>query len=60
MYVWNNEGKYEHLGANIQKSIKVDKETFDIIQSCGGRSFSARVRTMAAEYKRMKTDSGIR
>ena len=38
MYVWKNNGStYEHMGANIQKSIKIDRETLDIINGCGGR-----------------------
>lgn len=58
MYVWKGAGSsYEHLGVNIQKSIKIDKETLEIINGCEGRSFSAKVREMAAEYKRMKKSS---
>lgn len=60
MYTWKN-GSYEHLGANIQKSIKIDNDTLEIIESCSGRSFSDKVRKMAEEYKRLKVrDSGIR
>lgn len=57
MYIWKDgaEGRtYEHLGANIQKSIKIDKETLEIIEGCSGRSFSDKVRKMAAEYREMK------
>lgn len=57
MYIWKNgaDGKrYEHLGANIQKSIKIDEETLRIIEGCSGRSFSDKVRKMAAEYKELK------
>lgn len=62
MYVWkNNRSTYEHVGANIQKSIKIDQETLDIINGCSGRSFSDKVRNMAKEYRKMKRkDSGIR
>lgn len=57
MYRWKdteNGKSYDHIGANIQKSIKIDRETFEIIESCQGRSFSDKVRNMAAEYKTMK------
>ncbi|MCX4292250.1 MAG: hypothetical protein OSJ36_10725 [Odoribacter sp.] len=55
VYVWKNNGStYEHMGANIQKSIKIDRETLDIINGCGGRSFSDKVRNMAKEYREMK------
>lgn len=57
MYVWKNgeNGKtYDQLGANIQKSIKIDKETLKIIEGCSGRSFSDKVRKMASEYREMK------
>lgn len=57
MYVWKdgeNGKKYEHLGADIQKSIKIDEETLKIIEDCSGRSFSDKVRKMAAEYKELK------
>lgn len=64
MYVWKNGecGRtYEHMKADIQKSIKIDKETFDIISRCDGRSFSDKVRKMAAEYEKLRIrDSGIR
>ena len=57
MYKWKNteNGRvYDHMRANIQKSIKIDQETFDIISGCKGRSFSDKVRNMAAEYARTK------
>lgn len=57
MYRWKDteNGKtYEHIGANIQKSIKIDAETLEIIERCHGRSFSDKVRNMAAEYRAMK------
>lgn len=55
MYRWKDNGtRYEHIGANIQKSIKIDRETLEVIEGCHGRSFSDKVRNMAAEYKRMK------
>lgn len=57
MYTWKNGANgrtYEHLGANIQKSIKIDKETLETIEGCLGRSFSDKVRKMASEYKEMK------
>lgn len=57
MYRWKdteNGKSYDHIGANIQKSIKIDRETFEIIENCQGRSFSDKVRNMAAEYKTMK------
>lgn len=53
MYKFKN-GKYQQLGANIQKSIKIDAETQEIIQGVKGRSFSDKVRNMAEEYKRLK------
>lgn len=56
MYVWKNGGStYEHMRANIQKSIKIDEETFEIINGCSGRSFSDKVRNMAKEYRKLKT-----
>ena len=54
MYTFKN-GKSQHIGANIQKSIKIDKETQEIIESVKGRSFSDKVRHMAEEYLRLKT-----
>ena len=54
MYTFKN-GKSQHIGANIQKSIKIDKETQEIIESVKGRSFSDQVRNMAEEYLRLKT-----
>lgn len=36
MYTFKN-GKSQHIGANIQKSIKIDKETQEIIESVKGR-----------------------
>lgn len=53
MYVWKN-GNYVHVGANIQKSIKIDQETLEIIEGCKGRSFSDKVRKMAKEFKRQQ------
>lgn len=55
MYTWKN-GNYQHVGANIQKSIKIDAETLEIIEAVEGRSFSDKVRKMAAEYRRLKCD----
>lgn len=55
MYTWKN-GNYQHVGANIQKSIKIDAETMEIIEAAKGRSFSDKVRNMAAEYIRLKCD----
>lgn len=52
MYTFKN-GKSQHIGANIQKSIKIDKETQEIIESVKGRSFSDKVRNMAEEYLRL-------
>ena len=46
MYTWKN-GNYQHVGANIQKSIKIDTETMEIIEAVAGRSFSDKVRNMA-------------
>lgn len=54
MYTFKN-GKRQHIGANIKKSIKIDKETKEIIESVKGRSFSDKVRNMAEEYLRLKT-----
>lgn len=54
MYTFKN-GKSQHIGANIQKSIKIDKETQEIIESVKGRSFSDKVCNMAEEYLRLKT-----
>lgn len=57
MYVWKdgeNGREYDHLRADIQKSIKIDKGTLKIIEGCSGRSFSDKVRKMAAEYKELK------
>lgn len=56
MYIWKN-GKHQHVGANIQKSIKIDAETLEIIEGVKGRSFSSKVRSMAAEYRQIKRDA---
>lgn len=53
MYTFKN-GECQHIGANIQKSIKIDVETMEIIKCVKGRSFSDKVRNMAAEYKKLK------
>ncbi len=55
MYTWKN-GNYQHVGANIQKSIKIDADTLEIIEAVEGRSFSDKVRNMAAEYRQLKYD----
>lgn len=55
MYKWKN-GNFQHVGANIQKSIKIDVATMEIIEGIEGRSFSEKVRKMAEEYKRLKSD----
>lgn len=55
MYTWKN-GNYQHIGANVQKSIKIDAETLEIIETVEGRSFSDKVRNMAEEYRRLKYD----
>lgn len=53
MYTFKH-GKYQHIGADIQKSIKIDIETKEIIESVKGRSFSDKVRNMAEEYRKLK------
>ena len=53
MYRFKN-GKLKPIGANIQKSIKIDAETLEIINGVEGRSFSDKVRNMAEEYARIK------
>ena len=53
MYTWKN-GNYQHVGASIQKSIKIDVETLEIIEKIEGRSFSEKVRNMAEEYQKIK------
>lgn len=55
MYTWKN-GNYVHMGVNIQKSIKIDQETLEIIESCPGRSFSDKVRNMAKEFRRQQEE----
>ena len=54
MYTYKN-GRRQHIGANIQKSIKIDAETQEIIESVRGRSFSDKIRNMAEEYQRLNT-----
>lgn len=53
MYTFKR-GKLQHIEANIQKSIKIDTETQEIIESVRGRSFSDKVRNMAEEYRKLK------
>ena len=53
MYRFKN-GECRHIGADIQKSIKIDTETKEIIESVKGRSFSDKVRNMAEEYRKLK------
>lgn len=55
MCTWKN-GNYQHVGTNIQKSIKNDAETLEIIEAVAGRSFFDKVRNMAVEYVRLKCD----
>jgi hypothetical protein len=50
----NKDGKLGNIGADIQKSIKIDSETQEIIESIHGRSFSDKVRKMAKEYQKLK------
>lgn len=57
MYTWKN-GNYVHMGVNIQKSIKIDQETLEAIESCPGRNFSDKVRNMAKEFKRQQGEKG--
>lgn len=53
MYIFK-EGARQQIGANIQKSIKIDAKTQEIIESVHGRSFSDKVRNMAEEYRKLK------
>lgn len=53
MYIYKN-GKSQHIGAHIQKSIKIDADTLEIIEGIKGRSFSDKVRKMATEYRKLK------
>lgn len=48
------DGIYRKLGADIQKSIKLDFESYEIINGMPGRSFSDKVRNTAYEYRRLK------
>lgn len=57
MYKWKKDGSYNHIGADIQKSIKIDTETFNTIKTVNGRSFFDKVRNMATEYKEMKSNT---
>lgn len=54
MYKWKKDGSYDHIRATTQKSIRIDKETEEIINAINGRSFSDKVRNMAQEYINMK------
>lgn len=45
------DGQYQHIyPANIQKSIRIDKQTFDIINSMPGRSFSEKLMYITLAY----------
>ena len=53
MYTYKH-GKYQHIKADIRKSITIDDDTFQIINSIKGRNFSDKIRKMAAEYQKIK------
>lgn len=38
---------------NIQKTIKIDKDTFDTINSCVGRSFNDKLCNLVYDYRKM-------
>ena len=45
------DGQYRRIySANIQKSIRIDKQTFDIINSMPGRSFSEKLMYLVLAY----------
>lgn len=49
-YMFN--GKFCRVGSrSIQKSIRIDQEAFNIIESLSGRSFSDKVTYLAYFYK---------
>lgn len=48
------DGIYTKLGADIQKTIKLDYKSYEIISGMHGRSFSDKVRNTAYEYERLK------
>lgn len=52
-YTWKH-GNYQHLGANIQKCIKIDAETQTIIENVKGRSFSDSMRKQKIIRKEKK------
>ena len=57
MYRWKSDGSYNHIGASIQKSIRIDAETEKIISGMAGRSFSDKIRNLAKEYTELKKDN---
>ena len=53
MYITRG-GRFRYIKCDIQKSIKIDKFTFEIIESCRGDNFSEKVRNLAEDYDRLK------
>lgn len=51
------DGYYRRLRADIQKSIRIDRETYEIIDSFEGRNFSDKIRKMAREFKKLKNNN---
>lgn len=54
MYV-RYSGHWDRIRCDIHKSIKIDKRTFDIIESCAGNNFSDKLRAMAYEYDSLRS-----
>ena len=46
--------RYEQIRADIQKSIRIDRSTLEIIEGCEGRSFSDKLRRMAEDYDALR------
>lgn len=52
-YLYDPKSKcsaFRRISCDIQKSIKIDHTSYDIIMSMGSKSFSENVRLLALEY----------
>ena len=49
---------YEKLNANIQKSVKLDKKTVEIIERFPGNCFSAKLRGLVEEFDKINASAG--
>ena len=47
-------GHYRRIRCDVQKSIKLDEETYKIINNIPGKNFSQKIRNMAIQFEKQK------